>query len=414
MERKLNDKNFIAIADWMISDYDFNTRELLCYAIIYGFSQDGESKFSGSLSYLAQWLNISRRDNVLRYLNGLVEKGVITKEKVTGSTKTWCEYTALTNKGKTSKADHIIISPWMIEDLNLKDKELILYALIYGFSRNGSSSFFTGNNAYMAKWLKVDKQHVTRYTSSLIKKGLIEKIEENNCIKYRVTDTFSINNDHNHFEYTLTNYEENDHNQDELESNQIEYTPNQNEYRGNQIEEEGITNLSTNNITSNNLDNNLNIITNNNIVVEQINQELLSFFDLSKGERNLLSEKMSNDLKILEKYKDSKINIQKLMTSYASDYLRTQTIYYSTNSRSYFDIEENDPAKLAQELLLKTLHLKRYKNFINNINNLSDKEVYSLFMEAYQLFDPDELNEKFVYKTKDAYFIGIVDNMLGM
>ena len=414
MERKLNDKNFIAIADWMISDYDFNTRELLCYAIIYGFSQDGESKFSGSLSYLAQWLNISRRDNVLRYLNGLVEKGVITKEKVTGSTKTWCEYTALTNKGKTSKADHIIISPWMIEDLNLKDKELILYALIYGFSRNGSSSFFTGNNAYMAKWLKVDKQHVTRYTSSLIKKGLIEKIEENNCIKYRVTDTFSINNDPNHFEYTITNSEEINYNQDELESNQIEYTPNQNEYRANQIEEEGITNLSTNNITSNNLDNNLNIITNNNIVVEQINQELLSFIDLSEGERNLLSEKMSNDSKILEKYKESKINIQKLMTSYASDYLRTQTIYYSTNGRSYFDIEENDPAKLAQELLLKTLHLKRYKNFINNINNLSDKEVYSLFMEAYQLFDPDELNEKFVYKTKDAYFIGIVDNMLGM
>lgn len=414
MERKLNDKNFIAIADWMISDYDFNTRELLCYAIIYGFSQDGESKFSGSLSYLAQWLNISRRDNVLRYLNGLVEKGVITKEKVTGSTKTWCEYTALTNKGKTSKTDHIIISPWMIEDLNLKDKELILYALIYGFSRNGSSSFFTGNNAYMAKWLKVDKQHVTRYTSSLIKKGLIEKIEENNCIKYRVTDTFSINNNPNHFEYTLTNTEEINYNQDELESNQIEYTPNQNEYRGNQIEEEGITNLSTNNITSNNLDNNLNFITNNNTVVEQINQELLSFIDLSEGERNLLSEKMSNDSKILEKYKESKINIQKLMTSYASDYLRTQTIYYSTNGRSYFDIEENDPAKLAQELLLKTLHLKRYKNFIDNINNLSDKEVYSLFMEAYQLFEPDELNEKFVYKTKDAYFIGIVDNMLGM
>ena len=414
MERKLNDKNFIAIADWMISDYDFNTRELLCYAIIYGFSQDGESKFSGSLSYLAQWLNISRRDNVLRYLNGLVEKGVITKEKVTGSTKTWCEYTALTNKDKTSKADHIIISPWMIEDLNLKDKELILYALIYGFSRNGSSSFFTGNNAYMAKWLKVDKQHVTRYTSSLIKKGLIEKIEENNCIKYRVTDTFSINNDPNHFEYTLTNSEEIDHNQDELESNQIEYTPNQNEYRGNQIEEEGITNLSTNNITSNNLDNNLNIITNNNNVVEQINQELLSFIDLSEGERYLLSEKINSDSKILEKYKDSKINVQKLMTSYASDYLRTQTIYYSTNGRSHFDIEENDPTKLAQELLLKTLHLKRYKNFINNINNLSDKEVYSLFMEAYQLYDPDELNEKFVYKTKDAYFIGIVDNMLGM
>ena len=41
----LNDRNYITIADWMIKDYDLTTRELLTYAIIYGFSQDGESVY---------------------------------------------------------------------------------------------------------------------------------------------------------------------------------------------------------------------------------------------------------------------------------------------------------------------------------------------------------------------------------
>jgi len=59
MERKLSEKNYIAIADWMVTDLNLNSRELLTYAIIYGFSQDGESCFSGSLSYLAAWLNVS-------------------------------------------------------------------------------------------------------------------------------------------------------------------------------------------------------------------------------------------------------------------------------------------------------------------------------------------------------------------
>ena len=74
----LNDRNYIAIADWMIKDYDLTTRELLTYAIIYGFSQDGESVFHSSLEYLSQWLNISHRNNVLRILQSLIEKGLMS------------------------------------------------------------------------------------------------------------------------------------------------------------------------------------------------------------------------------------------------------------------------------------------------------------------------------------------------
>ena len=42
---------YIVIQDWMISDLQLKGNELLTYALIYGFSQDGESEFKGSLKY---------------------------------------------------------------------------------------------------------------------------------------------------------------------------------------------------------------------------------------------------------------------------------------------------------------------------------------------------------------------------
>ena len=390
MERKLNNKNYIAIADWMVTDFNFNTRELLCYAIIYGFSQDGESVFSGSLNYLSTWLGI-RRDNVMRYLNSLVEKGVVTKEKKTSASKSWCEYKVIANKGEARNSDHIIISPWMINDLGLQDRELILYALIHGFSRTGSNSVFSGNNSYMGKWLSVDKANVNRYTSSLVKKGLIERIEDNNSIKYRAIIPDSENDTPNHFEYTLITGEEN-------EGNQNEYTPNQTEDRGNQFEEDTLINLSTNNILTNNLNNNLFI--NNNSVVDEININI-NQSDLTEQEIILLAEKKARDLATLKKYKNSRINIVKVLKAICLQRFRLSLVFNNLGNYS----------KKAEELLLKVLNLKRYENRIEQINNLSEETIGELFYEACSLFD-DEQTDKYIRKSPEAYFIGIVDNVL--
>lgn len=393
MERKLNNKNYIAIADWMVTDFDFNTRELLCYAIIYGFSQDGESVFSGSLNYLSTWLGI-RRDNVLRYLNGLVEKGVVTKEKKSSASKSWCEYRVVENKGAARNSDHIIISPWMINDLGLKDKELILYALIHGFSRSGSNSVFSGNNNYMAKWLKIDKQHVTRYTSSLIKKELIERIEKDNVITYKAIVPKKENDDPNHFEYTLTN--------DEEGANQNEYRGNQFENIPNQAEEISLTNLSTNNIFLNNLNNNLeNNILNNNNVVDGINKTISSN-KLTQEEKELLEIKKLNDKKLLKKYSKAKFDVSKILESIADYRFRLSLAFKNLDGYP----------KKAEELLLKTLNLRRYFEKVEEINNLAKDQVLDLFSEACNLYDEESSIEKFIRKSPEAYFIGIVDNVL--
>ncbi len=72
--------NYILIQGWMVSELNLKGNELLIYAIIYGFSQDGDSEFKGSRSYLATWLNTSLQ-TVDNCINSLIEKGYIEKDQ---------------------------------------------------------------------------------------------------------------------------------------------------------------------------------------------------------------------------------------------------------------------------------------------------------------------------------------------
>lgn len=70
-------KGYTNIPDWMLS-LDLDVYETIILAIIYGFSQDGESTFAGSLKYLCQKAKCSRR-KVTMVLPKLVEMGLIIK-----------------------------------------------------------------------------------------------------------------------------------------------------------------------------------------------------------------------------------------------------------------------------------------------------------------------------------------------
>jgi hypothetical protein len=75
----MKDFNYIQIEGWMITRLGLKGNDLLIYAIIYGFSQDGESVFSGSSKYIMKALQISQ-PTVLKSLKILTEKGFIIKE----------------------------------------------------------------------------------------------------------------------------------------------------------------------------------------------------------------------------------------------------------------------------------------------------------------------------------------------
>lgn len=66
----------------MINELNLSGNELLTFAMIYGFSQDQESEFTGSINYVCKWLNCSR-PTAIKTLKNLVEKGYIIRESQT-------------------------------------------------------------------------------------------------------------------------------------------------------------------------------------------------------------------------------------------------------------------------------------------------------------------------------------------
>ena len=85
---------YIVVMSWMLTSLGLSGNELLCYALVYGHSQDGQGGYWGSLSHTAERLNISRRTAV-DVLNRLVEKGHLRKSAVDIDGVQRCMYTAV-------------------------------------------------------------------------------------------------------------------------------------------------------------------------------------------------------------------------------------------------------------------------------------------------------------------------------
>lgn len=92
-ENKVTRSNYISVQGFMVRDLQLKGNELLVYALIYGFSQAENQVFNGSLQYIADWTNSTKR-SVMTCLKSLVEKGLIGKnEKIINGVK-FCEYYA--------------------------------------------------------------------------------------------------------------------------------------------------------------------------------------------------------------------------------------------------------------------------------------------------------------------------------
>lgn len=74
----MEDDNYYVVHGWMVNQLELKGTDLLIYAIIYGFSQDGRSRFDGSLSYLQKSVHASR-PTVVSSLAGLVDRKLIIK-----------------------------------------------------------------------------------------------------------------------------------------------------------------------------------------------------------------------------------------------------------------------------------------------------------------------------------------------
>ena len=87
----MKDTNYYSVQGWMVNKLHLSGNELICYAIIYGFSQEGMSVFMGSLSYLEKWMNATK-PTVIKALKSLVEKELIVKQEVEKNNVRLCYY----------------------------------------------------------------------------------------------------------------------------------------------------------------------------------------------------------------------------------------------------------------------------------------------------------------------------------
>ena len=72
----MDDSNFYTVQGWMVNKLKLSGNKLICFAIIYGFSQDGKSTFDGSYNYIADFISCSLR-SVIQCLSDLRDLGFI-------------------------------------------------------------------------------------------------------------------------------------------------------------------------------------------------------------------------------------------------------------------------------------------------------------------------------------------------
>ena len=82
---------FVTIQEWMLQ-FGLTPSELIALALIFGFSQDGPSKYSGSYEYLRYWLNVSTNHTISSILKTLTEKGLVEKVETRVGAIKRCEY----------------------------------------------------------------------------------------------------------------------------------------------------------------------------------------------------------------------------------------------------------------------------------------------------------------------------------
>jgi len=83
------------------------------------------------------------------------------------------------------RESYCTIQGWMIEDLHLGGNELIVYATIYGFCRDGQN-WYRLSQDYVAKWAGITTRGLRKILTNLKEKGYLQMRNDGNggCSEY--------------------------------------------------------------------------------------------------------------------------------------------------------------------------------------------------------------------------------------
>lgn len=95
----MKEETYVCIQSWMRTELGLSGNELVAYALIYGFCQDGETMFRGSMSYIADWLGTTRQ-GAIKIMKRLVEKGIVERIEETQNGVVFVRYRSLQGVNK--------------------------------------------------------------------------------------------------------------------------------------------------------------------------------------------------------------------------------------------------------------------------------------------------------------------------
>lgn len=190
------DNNYIQIEGWMINKLNLSGNELLVYALIYGFSQDGVSRFCGSVAYITEWVGTSRV-TVFTTLKKLEEKKLITKfERFERGVK-YCEYATVVNLNKSNKAKpHQQAVRLLKENIVTQKNEKLI-------DREPKNDLEKVEKEYLLNYKRLKQSGVVNTDEPIINWGIARKLEKDciqrygvdvvlEAIKTSVNDDFSV------------------------------------------------------------------------------------------------------------------------------------------------------------------------------------------------------------------------------
>ena len=381
-------------------DYGLTTRELMTYAIVYGFCQSGENRYYASLNTLSQWLGINNSNHALDHLKSLEEKGLIIKSKskpesgqICCEYYTTCEKTLLPEEDPT--CDYITIQPFMIQELALRNAELLLYAVIYSYSRKGSGNYCSYNKTYMAKWLKCRKDNVAIYIKKLKDRQLIKEVAGRDGLGF------------------IAVIPENENTEDPKKRSTSLKTGNP-KNRSTLPKKRSTNSLKNvdNNLYNNLLDN-LDISLNNNSNSDSnkipskdslsvvVNRNIFPDTFMFDYEKRAFDFKEELDQRLFKKYSCKDIDVAEFMSKYAETLFRMMLASWP---------DSKDYAERISDLLLDIATDRHFSKKAKQINSLSQQKAKNLYDAADELLDPN--SGKYIRKSKKAYMIGVLDNIL--
>ena len=168
----MKNNNYFVVQGFMVNELNLSGNELMIYAILYGFSQEPNSWYEGSLNYISSFINCKSKTTVFNIIKNLVDKGLIEKQDYKINNVQFCRYRTVYQN---------LIYPVSKIDTNNNIDNINNMNIIYNWENNENCECATkdGSNCMRRSTYNINgKNYCNQHSKSVISKLLLKDEEK--------------------------------------------------------------------------------------------------------------------------------------------------------------------------------------------------------------------------------------------